>query len=92
MFQFYRYLHAKHAIHRFDTKFLGWELYVHMYSNVHIQKHSSKKQIRFFFLYCLVNMYMFPQRVEDIAFFGAGVLNLLQAGPPQSWFIAVGAQ
>ncbi len=68
MFQFYRYLHAKHAIHRFDTKCLGWELYVHMYSNVHIQKHSSKKQIRFFFLYCLVNMYMFPQRVEDIAF------------------------
>ncbi len=48
MFQFYRYLHAKHAIHHFDTKFLGWELYVHMYSNVHIQKHSSKKQIRFF--------------------------------------------
>ena len=30
MFQFYRYLHAKHAIHCFYTKFLGWELYVHM--------------------------------------------------------------
>ncbi len=54
MFQFYRYLHAKHAIHRFDTTFLGWELYVHMYSNVHIQKHSGKKQIRFFSLYCLL--------------------------------------
>ncbi len=58
MFQFYRFFHAKHAIHCFYTKFLGWELYVHMYSNVHIQKHSSKKQISFLFFYCL------PQEVQ----------------------------
>lgn len=32
------------------TKFIGLELYAHMYSNVHIQTHSSKKQISYFFL------------------------------------------
>jgi len=31
MCQFYRFLHAKHAIHCFYTTFLVWELYVHMY-------------------------------------------------------------
>jgi len=38
----------------FYTKFLGWELYVHMYNNVHIQTHFSKKQISFFSPYCLL--------------------------------------